>query len=200
MSQFVKNVWCETLTLGPKGAEIVLGVDKATGELTIDTPDATQAARKIPYRYVTNLTPVGNVGGGTDILMSKVVPYALIPNAGQTLEFRATFHVADSAGAKTTKMLIDSTEVASIVSPENLPLAQIVEGEIMRENATTLHVHARMFDANGTSGALGTQWAEFHNEITVVAGASFTITFNGAAVGAANDDIIQDSMTLNVLP
>jgi hypothetical protein len=199
MSQLVKNVWCETLTLGPKGAEIILGIDKATGELTIGSPDVAQAVRKIPYRYLSSLTSVGNIGGGADTLMSKVIPYSLIPDIGQMLEFRATFHVANTAGTKTTKAVIDSTEIASIVSPENLVLAQIAEGEILRESATVVHVHVRMFDA-GSNGALGTQWAEFHNLVTVVAGASFTLKFTGTAAGAANDDITQDSLTITVLP
>lgn len=200
MSQFSQNVWCETLTLGPKGAEIVLGVDKLTGELTINTPSASQPSRKIAYRYDTSIVAVGNVGGGEDTLMTKVIPQSLIPNAGQTIQFRGTFHAANSAGAKTIKCIIDSTTVASIACPENLELAAIAEGEITRESATVLHVHVRMFDSDGTSGALGTEWAEFHSEVTVVAGTSFTLKFTGAAVGAADNDIIQDSLTIVVLP
>ena len=200
MSQFNRNVWCETLTLGPAGSEIILGVDKSTGELTIATPFTAQPARKMPYRYDAVVDSVGNVGGGEDVLMSKSIPLNLIPVEGQQIQFRATFHVANSAGTKTTKTYIDTTEIASIVSAAGTLLSQLAEGAITRLSDTLVHVHIRMFDSDGTSGVLGTQWAEFHNEVTVTAGASFLLKFTGTAAGATNDDIIQDSLTLVVLP
>jgi hypothetical protein len=138
----------------------------------------------------TSTGSVGNVGGGEDNLKSFTIPAGLLTVAGDFIEFKATGHAANTLGTKVIKFYIGATAVATITCPQSTLLSWVSEGTIIREDATTVHAHVRLFDANGTTGVLGTQWAEFHLDVTVDLTQSVVMKFTGTAT--ADDDATQD--------
>jgi len=182
----------EGILIGSNWSPIVLrqgdgGALEVSGQLLTPTPTL--------FLKTVNLTTVGNVGAGTDNLMSWVMPTGFMDGVGEGFWFKASGHSANSAGAKTLTMLMDAVSLGTITIPENVANGWIAEGEVLRRSATDVHVHVRLFDATA-AGALGTQWAEFHDEQTLASPSGATWKFTGAAVGAQNNDITQDSFLI----
>lgn len=182
----------EGILIGSQWSPIILkqgdsGLLEVSGQLLTPLPTVFQ-------KYV-NVTEVANVGGGTDNLMSWTMPTDFMHGAGDGFWFKATGHAANSAGAKTVKMLLNAVELGAITIPENVANGWVSEGEVLRLSATEVHAHVRLFDVLA-AGGLGTQWAEFHSTQTLAPGEAAVWKFTGAAVGATDGDIDQDSLTI----
>jgi hypothetical protein len=185
------------IIIGKPNHEIVIreGIPTPHGGVTAHGMLLTLGEFFAPYLMIqreNSIVPVSNAGGGEDTLMDSVIPVDLLRTAGDTLKFTATGHVANSAGTKTVKMYANSIALASITCPAATLLAWIAEGEIVRIDDTQLHCHVRLFDCNGASGALGTNWAEFHTDQAIAVGTEIILKFTGTAANGGVDDVTQD--------
>lgn len=150
-------------------------------------PPGTSAAADaiVSGRVSSNTTAVGNIGGGTDPLMSDNVKANWLSADGKAYRYSARGIGANNANAKTITAVFDGNTVfnSSSFTTEWVNGWEL-DVLIVRTSATTCKVYAR-FSCASTTGTRGN-----YNSVTVANWtADRTLQINGA--GVADNDIVQ---------
>lgn len=138
-----------------------------------------------------NVTAVGNVGGGTDDLISYSVPANTLYTNGKTIRVTAWGTTANNANAKTLTLNVGSQAVVSTGLTTNLAGMWRIEALIVRTGASTQDIVA-----STTQGAT----VIFDQELTAgtqTDTSAITIKCTGAAT--TNDDIVQEGLLVELL-
>ncbi len=157
-----------------------------------DAAAATKATWAKRAKVLSIITAnVGNVGGGTDDLMSYTMPAATLSADGQTIRITVWGTTANNANAKTIVLNFGATLVtinATTAAPNNQNWRAVFE--VVRTGAAT-----QKLSGSGTAGAV----------LEGTYNASPTATLSGAVVikvtGAAttDNDIVQNGMLIEQL-
>lgn len=171
----------------------VVGVfaDVAVDDWAPYTGRVPQRLRESPHFY-TNTTSVGNVGGGTDDLMSLKLSPNTLRGDGMMLRILATFFLANNGNAKTINFVFGGTTITLHSAVTTANVAVFCQILVIRTGAAT-QLLIGMSAINGVlpsvQGGLPTE--TLANEVT--------LKFTALSGASATDDIIQTSMVVEVL-
>lgn len=172
------------------GAGPVLGTNSRVDGVHVGNTAATVPQAHGVGRLTTNTTAVGNVGGGTDDLMTYAIPANALDIVGRTIEVLCKGRTANNATGKTITFVVGSQTVlttaltASIVGQWEVLVTIVKTGTDTQDiSARTLQGATLIFDQEFTAG-------------TQDDGAAITVKMTGAA--GANDDIVQELMIVKV--
>jgi hypothetical protein len=143
----------------------------------------------VPIHF--DVTPVGNVGAGSDLLQNFDIPAGTLTADGQAIEILMFFKTANNANAKRVDAFVGGT---AVIADANLGAAnQVLQIRIRawRFSTTVLRVYAS--EAGGQASI-----RETRNDITVNYAAA--INLHGQAVTATStDDIVQELLAVRWL-
>ena len=138
-----------------------------------------------------NVTAVGNVGSGTDNLITYAIPANTFSANGKTVRVKAWGTTANNGNAKTLTFVVGSQTVVSTALTTSIVGQWEIECLIVRTGASTQDIRARtlqgataIIDAELTAG-------------TQTDTAAITIKCTGTATD--NDDIVQEGMITELL-
>lgn len=139
-----------------------------------------------------DVTPVGNVGAGSDVLQTWDIPAGTLTVDGQGIEIIMLYRTANNANGKRFDAIVGGTSVIADGNLGSALHAPQVRIRAWRVNNTTMRVYATQ--DGGAASAPQTR-----NDITV----NFTttpITVKGQAVTAtADNDIVQELLSVRWL-
>lgn len=144
--------------------------------------------------YLLNTTPVGNVGGGTDDLMSGTLFAGILGLNGDRLHVHAWGTFANNANAKQVLLVLGSTTLldsGSSVAFVNTPWE--LRATIIRKTSTSQEVLATFWVNGALVANVMTRTAATENLAT-------NLTLKLQAAGTSNDDIQQMAMLWDWVP
>lgn len=147
---------------------------------------------KFSRRLHTNTTPVGNVGAGTDDLITYTLPGATLATDGDILHCIFSGITANNASLKQGTIYFGAAN-SLVVSTSGASIYWLAEMWVIRTGATTQMVHIR---GNSNGEAVYNQWLAG----TETLANNITIKATGSSAGAANDDIVQKSLAVMYHP
>lgn len=168
----------------------------AEGDTTIaGTLTATNILRVASSQY----TAVGNVGGGTDNLMGYTVPANTLNADGDVIRITGAGTIANNANAKQLSFTFPGSggctwSLASL--PASVAGAWFFEGTIQRTASNAQRCTYELRVINTGTNALS---AIYQLQGTQTATDSSTITWQTAAVGVADNDVVQNTMLVEAL-
>jgi hypothetical protein len=152
----------------------------------LQASSATAFGRVKPYGpllYV-GTTPVGNVGGGEDDLMSYVLPAGLLATDGWGIEIVGGFTTAANTNTKYGRLYFGATAVATVFGEYN-GFGWLLRTVVIRTGAT-----AQIAFADGF--LVGTYAAPAET-------LSGTVTIKATGTGTSNDDVVQRLMLVRLI-
>lgn len=169
---------------GPTLSGTVVGTYTIGGTPTVAAGTGT-ATGTLCTVLDSNASSVGNVGGGTDDLMTYTLPANTLATNEDFLEITAMLTSAANANVKTVSFVFGATSTElDAAARNNLPYTADIR--VIRTSATAQEgwINFRIGGTNATSRFTPTE---------TLSGA-VTIKFTG--VGTDNDDIVQRAMTV----
>lgn len=159
-----------------------------TGEVTVN---AANALYPIVKTLDVDVAAVGNVGGGTDDLITFDIPANIFGTDGKAVRVKAWGTTANNADAKTVTFVVGSQTVLTTALTTSIAGQWEIEVSIVRTGSNTQDIRARLlqgatviFDQELTAG-------------TQTDNAAITIKCTGAAT--SNNDIVQEGMITQLL-
>lgn len=143
-----------------------------------------------------NTTAVGNVGGGEDDLMTYALAAAKLAVTGAGVRVRVWGTTANNATAKTLKVYFGTTAHINLALTANQAGRWMAELIVIRTGASTQDVSALLHE---TTAALAAAKAA-HVIATDVQTDTAAITIKATGTGGADNDIVQEGMTVEYLP
>lgn len=139
------------------------------------------------YVLVNNVTPVGNVGGGTDDLMTYSLPAGQLATNTDFITFEMVFDTNINSNSKQIDFSFGTDAFGVLAALSAAGGGIIVRGTISRLSATT-----QLIDWTMTSTNNGTLSGVFAGSQTL----SGAITLKAQGTAVATDDIIQKRLTV----
>lgn len=149
------------------------------------------AARAAIAEVVANYSAVGNVGGGTDDLVSTTLPANTLSAAGKTVYIYAWGTFANNANAKTASLVIGGGTVAVRSAAINLAAVWRFEGYLISTGTDT---QKYVFGA-GASTATGAYF-DLPTSGTGALDDGATIIVKTQGLGVADNDIVCEGIML----
>lgn len=177
-----------TLGAGASTDGQVLTSDGAGGTAWEDAAAGTGGGS---YLINSNTTPVGNVGGGTDDLITYTLPGGTLSDNGDALLVTCAGTLAANTNAKTGIIYFGSSTSTLVSTSSSGVTHWKMQMLIVRLSATTQRIHA-------WGGVNGTDLYNQYIDGAETLANNITIKATGAAT--SNDDIIQKFMTVEYLP
>ncbi len=175
------------ISKGAPGTNTYLQVDE-NGEVTVN---AAAALYPVAKTLNVNVAAVGNVGAGTDDLITFAVPANILSANGKTIRIKAWGSTANNAAAKTLTFVVGSQTVVSTLLTASIAGMWEIEVLIVRTGSNTQDIVARclqgatlIFDQELTAG-------------TQTDSAQITVKCTGNAT--SNNDIVQEGMVTEVI-
>lgn len=187
-----------TITGGTIDGTPIGGTTRAAGEFT--TLEAEAGGSGTPYSVgVTgsvNVTPVGNVGTGTDDLMTYSLPADTLSTDGDTIEVIASGKTANNANAKTLGFAFGSSVLTKSMTV-SIDGRWWVHAFITRSANNAQRISA--FFTESTITLSTTDKSAINSGIIGSETDSNAITIKFTGDATSNDDIVQDLMIVRVL-
>lgn len=168
--------------------QIPLVLNTVTDQLNLYSAAAWKA---LPRTLDVNVTAVGNVGGGTDDLMTFAIPANVLSATGKTVRIKAAGTTANNADAKTLTFVVGSQTVVSTALTVSIVGQWEIECYIVRTGSNTQDIRARtlqgatlIFDQEFTAG-------------TQTDSGAITVKCTGTAT--TNNDIVQEMMITEII-
>lgn len=180
------------LVLNPFGSSPV-EVLSATASGVLSAVLAAGTATRIGGVLTVNTTHVGNVGGGTDDLITYTLPAGTLSTDGQTVRVYAWGTTAANGNNKTVTLNFGATSIGNIVNGALNNGVWGVTGYIVRTGAATQEC---VFSSSDTLG---------NNAVTRNANSSETLSdavvikCTGTSAASATDDVIQHGMIVELI-
>jgi len=165
----------------------------ATQQVKIRAGSSTGLLAAVGGIMNVNTTAVGNVGTGEDDLMTYSIPASTLGTNGASIRFRASGTIANNVNAKRIRVKYGGTTVLDTGAagiPVSAAIQWVLEGEIIRTGATTQKCNANLSTNNATLAS----YVGYSTAAETLSGA-VTLKLTGEAV--ANDDIVQETMTVS---
>lgn len=141
-----------------------------------------------------NTTAVGNVGAGTDDLMTYAMPANAFSANGKGVRVTAWGSTANNANAKTITMNFGATAVLTNALTVSIAGAWRIEAEIFRTGASTQLYSSQLV----TTGTAGVALNDVENGTAAITDtAAITIKCTGTAT--TDNDIIQNGLIVEFL-
>lgn len=138
-----------------------------------------------------NVTAVGNVGAGTDDLITYALPANTLSANGMGVRVTAYGTTANNGNAKTVTLNFGATAILTQALTASIAGSWRIAAEIMRTGVDTQDCIAAL-----NQGATDIAHAEF-TATTIDDGAAITIKCTGAATD--NNDIVQEGLLIELL-
>lgn len=170
----------------PSGQKPVV-INSITGQINIY--DGAWTA--LPKTLNVNVTAVGNVGGGTDDLMTYTVPANVLVANGKAIRIKAWGTTANNATGKTVTFVVGSQTVLTTALTTSIAGRWEIEVYIVRTGTNSQDIMARLL-----------QGATLIYDQELTAGTqteSGTITVKATGAAGANDDIVQEGMITEII-
>ncbi len=152
---------------------------------------SAESCKGITRTLSVNVTAVGNVGAGTDDLMTYAIPANFFSANGRAVRVTARGRTTNNANGKTLTFVVGSQTVLTTALTTSIAGQWEVVCEIVRTGSNTQDVIARtlqgatlIFDQENTAG-------------TQTDSATITVKCTGAAT--SDNDIIQESMIVEAI-
>lgn len=136
----------------------------------------------------TNVTQVGNVGGGTDDLMSWSMPASTLATNKESISIEAWGSIANNANAKTLTFNFGSTTVVSATLPTSVAAGWRLTATVVRTGATTQLAQGTITVGNGATYPINS------TPTTPAETLSGAVTVKCTAAATADNDIVQRFM------
>lgn len=140
----------------------------------------------------TTTTAVGNVGGGTDTLMSYSLPASTLAEAGRGVRIRAWGTTANNANAKTVTLAFGATTLVSTALTASQVGVWDISATVLRVGSAT-QVAIATLNQGGATTIVDSESTSPTEDLT----AAVVIKCTGAAT--TDDDISQKGMTVEYL-
>lgn len=140
----------------------------------------------------TNATAVGNVGGGTDNLMTYAMPAGTLTENGRGVRVRAWGTAANNGNAKTVTLAFGATTLVSTALTASQAGVWDISAVVLRTGDAT-QVAVATLNQGGTTTIVDSESTSPTEDLT----AAVTIKCTGA--GTSNDDISQKGMVVEYL-
>lgn len=134
-------------------------------------------------------TAVGNVGTGTDDLISYSVPANTLAVNGQSVEFEAWGTIANSAGTKTLLAVYGATTVLTAAFAAVTGDEWVMRGRIVRTGAATQKAHGSVVVTEPSNPTTA-------NVTTAAETLSGAVTLKIQGVGTANNDVVCEGLVV----
>lgn len=190
------------ILIGKTGLQPALGTLTGTTNQIVVTNGSgsiTLSAPGMIAQLNVNTTQVGNVGAGTDDLMSYVLPANTLSANGKGIRVTAWGTISANAGAKTLTFVVGATTVMT-----SFDLAQggaivgswIAEVLIFRTGANAQTVFSTVTDTlSGFSAAVRTYQTTSAETDT----STITLKFTGNSAAAVDNDIVQKGLLVEFI-
>lgn len=165
----------------------------SAGLLSLKAGAASGLGAKVGGTLNVNTTTVGNVGTGEDDLMSYSMPANTLNTNNETVEFKASGTIANSANAKRIRVKFGSATIFDTGAagiPVSNSIDWVITGKIIRTGATTQKCMVWMNTNNGTLAS----YADYSTATETLSGA-VTLKLTGEAT--TDNDIVQEIMTVS---
>lgn len=139
-----------------------------------------------------NTTSVGNVGAGEDNLMTYTLPSSTLSVNGDSINFRASGTIANTANAKRIRVKFGATTILDTgagVIPISRAYNWTAEGEVIRTGATTQKCNVTI---NVDYSTIFT----FVGYSTAAETLSGTVVFKLTGEAVSNNDIVQETLQI----
>lgn len=156
---------------------------------------ATAASSIVNGVLDVNLTAVGNVGGGTDDLMTYSLPANVLFTNETCIHVVASFTVANNANAKTLTFVWNSANILAATLIASVATPAHAEFWIYRTGGSAQRIFGYISQGGGT-GAAQTQFNANTTGAGVETGA---IPLKFTAAATADNDVQQQSMMIETL-
>lgn len=196
------------LSITTSSTDILFGVGGTSLIATINTSGITAnlgytfnayAASGAPFsmggKLNVNTTAVGNVGAGTDDLMTYSLPADVLGSNGKGVRITAWGTTANNANAKTVAILFGASSLGSLALTTNNAGRWRVMAEIIRTGSNAQTYNINIGNGLSTSSLLG--YVNQCADITETDTAGITIKCTG--VGVADNDIVQKGMIVEFI-
>jgi hypothetical protein len=167
---------------------------KTSGKVSAGMGTGTGVATLIGAANV-NVTAVGNVGAGTDDLMTYSLPANSLSANTKGIRITAWGGIVNNANAKTVTINFGSTVMATIVVPINAAAYWSATATVVRSGASAQKFIADLNVANSAAGT--TVINRLSSSSAQTDTAAITIKCTGTAV--SNNDITQDGMLIEFI-
>lgn len=137
----------------------------------------------------TSATAVGNVGGGTDDLMTYAMPAGTLKDNGRAVRIRAWGTTANNANAKTVTLAFGATTLISTALTANQAGVWDINAVVIRTGDATAVAIATL-NQGGATTIVDSESTSPTDDLT----AAVTIKCTGAAT--SNDDISQKGLVV----
>lgn len=150
-------------------------------------------AYKLGGQLTNNTTAVGNVGSGADDLITYTLQKNSMQNTGDVLEITAYGSQAANANNKTIKLLLGTTELFTTGAVASSAKDWCIKATITRTAAATQKSIATFLGDT----VLVTQISDY---VSGTEDFTTALTIKCTGEATANDDIIQQGLTINFFP
>lgn len=140
----------------------------------------------------TNTTAVGNVGGGTDDLMTYSLPAGTLAEQGRAVRIRAWGTAANNANGKTVTLAFGATTLVSTALTASQVGVWDIDAVVIRVGSATQVAVAKL-NQGGATTIVDVESTSPTEDLT----AAVTIKCTGAAT--ADNDISQKGMVVEYL-
>lgn len=134
-------------------------------------------------------TAVGNVGTGTDDLITYSIPANTLAVNGQSVEFEAWGTIANSAGVKSVLAVFGATTVLTAAFIALAGDEWVLRGRIVRTGAATQKVHGSIVVTEPSNPTTA-------NVTTAAETLSGAVTLKIQGVGTANNDVVCEGLVV----
>jgi hypothetical protein len=138
----------------------------------------------------SDYTAIGNVGGGTDDLITYTASANLLKTTGDVLEIDAFGTFANNGNNKTVSLVFGSTTIFTIGATAISGGSFDLNAKIIRTGASTQKI---IVNGNGTNAVLiKTVYTDGTEDLTT------SLEIKMTAVGTATDDIVEEGMITRI--
>ena len=143
----------------------------------------------------SSTTTVGNIGGGTDDLITYSMPKNTMHNNTDVLEIIAFGTYANNTNDKTLSLYFDGTLIYSTTVKKPNNTSWQLTCRIMRITATTQKVTVS-YAGEALGGAINTAYTATTVDLTI----ANIIKCTGLSGGSATNDIVQQGLIIKLFP
>lgn len=150
-------------------------------------------AKQAVYQLHSNTSPVGNVGGGEDTLITYTVPANVLAKDGYNLEVKAWGTFGGTANNKTIRMYFGSSVLYDTGAHAANGGSWEISSTIIRTGTATQQAITFIISSN----------TSIVNSVTYIVPTetlSGSIVIKCTGTGTANNDIVQNGFLLKVIP
>jgi hypothetical protein len=176
----------------PRFAALGLGVAATSSGLNHIMGTGSGSARMVGVA-TKNITAVGNVGAGTDNLMTYALPASALSADAMGLEIWTFGTLAANGNSKVLQMVFGGTEMTAVTTSQNNGHFT-GHGLVFRTGATT-QVATAWFEVRSSAGDFIVDERTYSTPGETLSGA-VTIKMTGTAT--SDNDIIQKAMIVNI--